>query len=112
MTKGLVAVTIMTVAGLLAGCARSTPPAAGPGAEKQTSTGPAAAPAVGQDTSLAGCPARQPLLRVGGVFTGEFSPHPMEARFSDTHFTRLHQLPLFGVDPLETKLEPAYGAAE
>jgi peptide/nickel transport system substrate-binding protein len=36
----------------------------------------------------------------------------METRFSSTSYTRLHQLPLFGADPGETKLDPAYGAAE
>jgi peptide/nickel transport system substrate-binding protein len=122
MARLVTAASMMTAVALLAGCVRSPAsapdkpasgaPAVAPGAEKQAPAAAAAAPAVGQDTSLASCPARQPLLRVGGVFTGEFSPHPMEARFSDTHYTRLHQLPLFGADPLETKLEPAYGAAE
>jgi peptide/nickel transport system substrate-binding protein len=47
------------------------------------------------------------------VFASEaFSPHPMETRFSSIHYTRLHQLPLFGADPMETKLDPAYGAAQ
>lgn len=68
---------------------------------------------MGQDTTLASCSPRNPVLRIGGVFSGvDFSPHPMEARFSDTHFTRLHQLPLFGSDPVETRLDAAYGAAE
>jgi peptide/nickel transport system substrate-binding protein len=133
MARLVTAASMITAIALLAGCARSSAPAAGPAPEKPASSGPAAgttaekqppaaekqapaapaaAPAVAQDSSLASCPPRQPLLRVGGVFTGEFSPHPMEARFSDTHYTRLHQLPLFGADPLETKLDAAYGAAE
>jgi len=34
--------------------------------------------AQGADTSLASCPARQPVLRVAGVFNSEsFSPHPV-----------------------------------
>jgi peptide/nickel transport system substrate-binding protein len=76
---------------------------------------PTAAQAVAQQAAgdLAACPARSPLLRIGGVFSSEaFSPHPMETRFSSTSYTRLHQLPLFGADPVETKLDPAYGAAE
>jgi ABC-type transport system substrate-binding protein len=41
-----------------------------------------------------------------------YSTHPAEARFQSTHYSRLHQMPLFGVDPLEDKVDPAYGVAE
>ena len=41
-----------------------------------------------------------------------YSTHPAEARFQSTHYSRLHQMPLFGVDPLEQKVDPAYGIAE
>jgi peptide/nickel transport system substrate-binding protein len=64
------------------------------------------------DSSLAGCPARKPVLRIAGVFPEEFSPHPVETRFSSTSYTRLHQVPLFGVDPWEENVDPAYGVAE
>jgi ABC-type transport system substrate-binding protein len=68
--------------------------------------------ATGPTGDLSACPARNPILRVGGVFASEaFSPHPMEGKFSSTHYTRLFNLPLFGADPQETKLDPAYGAA-
>lgn len=105
----------------LAACVKAPPPpgqsagAAGGGAAPaggaaaaqpaRTSPGPAG--------DLSACPPRTPVLRVGGVSPSElFSPHPMETRFSSTHYTRLHQLPLFGADPLETRVDPAYGAAE
>jgi ABC-type transport system substrate-binding protein len=64
------------------------------------------------DTSLASCPARKPVIRIAGVFTEEFSPHPVETRFSSTHYTWMHQIPLFGADPWEEKVDPAYGVAE
>jgi ABC-type transport system substrate-binding protein len=64
------------------------------------------------DTSLASCPARKPVLRIAGVFPEEFSPHPVETRFSSTTYTWLHQVPLFGVDPWEENVDPAYGVAE
>ena len=64
-------------------------------------------------TSLANCPARQPVLRVAGVFTSEeFSPHPVETRFASTHYSRLYLAPLFGSDPWEEKVDGKYGVAE
>src|SRR5215831_3509141 len=71
----------------------------------------AQAPAAG-NSSLAGCPARKPVLRIAGVFSEEFSPHPVETRFASTHYTWPHQVPLFGVDPWEEKVDPRYGVAE
>src|SRR5262245_44143550 len=66
-----------------------------------------------QSTSLASCPPRQPVLRLAIVSGDEsYSTHPAEARFQSTHYSRLHQMPLFGVDPLEQKVDPAYGIAE
>ena len=63
--------------------------------------------------SLASCPPRQPLLRLAIVSGDEsYSTHPAEARFQSTHYSRLHQMPLFGVDPFEEKIDPAYGIAE
>jgi peptide/nickel transport system substrate-binding protein len=67
--------------------------------------GPAAA-------SLAGCPPRKPVLRVAGVFTEEFSSHPVETRFASTHYARLYLTPLFGSDPWEEKVDARYGVAE
>lgn len=112
---------------VLGGCAKA-PPSPGntqgqaPGGSSASAPAVVAPPLVPQASSaqaigpagdLSACPARQPVLRVGGVMSSEnFSPHPMETRFSSIHYTRLHQLPLFGADPLETKLDPAYGAAE
>jgi ABC-type transport system substrate-binding protein len=64
------------------------------------------------DQSLASCPARKPVLRIAGVFTENFSPHPVETRFSSTTYTWLHQIPLFGADPWEENVEPRYGVAE
>lgn len=66
-----------------------------------------------ENTSLDACPARIPKLRLA-VVTGSniYSPHPAETRFSSTHYTRLHQAPLFGVDPVEKGIDPAYGVAE
>jgi ABC-type transport system substrate-binding protein len=98
----------------LAACAPAQPaPSAGQrqGAPAPAAEAPPAAPGAGGD--LASCPARSAVLRIGGLFGNEaFSSHPMENRFTSTFFSRLHQLPLFGADPLETKLDPAYGAAE
>jgi peptide/nickel transport system substrate-binding protein len=66
-----------------------------------------------QSTSLDSCPPRQPILRLGMVSGGEeYSSHPAETRFSSTTFTRLHQMPLFGADPAEERLDAAYGVAE
>ncbi len=42
----------------------------------------AQSPAKTTDTSLAGCPARKPALRVAGHFNEEFTPHPAENRFA------------------------------
>jgi ABC-type transport system substrate-binding protein len=72
----------------------------------------AQAPGAGGDPSLASCPARKPVLRIAGVFPEEFSPHPVETRFSSTTYTWLHQVSLFGVDPWEENVDPAYGVAE
>jgi len=64
-------------------------------------------------TSLASCPPRQPVLRIAIVSGGEsYSSHPAETRFSSTHFTRLHQMPLIGADPKEERIDAAYGVAE
>jgi ABC-type transport system substrate-binding protein len=41
-----------------------------------------------------------------------YSSHPAETRFSSTHFTRLHQMPLIGADPKEERIDAAYGVAE
>jgi peptide/nickel transport system substrate-binding protein len=62
--------------------------------------------------TLAACPARKPVLRVAGVFTEEFSPHPVETRFASTHYARLFLTPLFGSDPWEEKVDARYGVAE
>ena len=74
------------------------------------------APAMAQgtpDTSLASCPARQPVLRIAGVFSSEsFSPHPVETQFASTQYSRLYQTPLFGADPFEENVDPRYGVAE
>ena len=69
--------------------------------------------ALAQSPSLASCPPRQPVLRLAIVSGDEsYSTHPAEARFQSTHYSRLHQMPLFGVDPLEEKVDPAFGVAE
>ena len=66
-----------------------------------------------KSTSLDSCPPRQPVLRLAIVSGDEsYSTHPAEARFQSTHYSRLHQMPLFGVDPLEQKIDPTYGIAE
>jgi len=78
-------------------------------------TGLTAAPAAMavDATSLDNCPARKPLLRIATVTGDEsYSPHPAEARFGSTHYSRLHQMPLFGVNPMETQVDPSYGVAE
>ena len=59
------------------------------------------------EASLAGCPARKPALRVAGHFNEEFTPHPAENRFGTIHFTRLHQMPLFGADPRDENIDKA-----
>lgn len=70
--------------------------------------------ALAQDvTALSACPARQPVLRLAIVSGDEsYSTHPAEARFQSTHYSRLHQMPLFGVDPVEDKIDRSYGVAE
>ena len=86
-----------------------------PGYAQQTPTSVAAAaqnPEKPGDTSLAGCPARKPVLRIAGHFNEEFTPHPAENRFASIHFTRLHQMPLFGADPGEENIDAAFGVAE
>ena len=64
------------------------------------------------DKSLSGCPAPKPVLRIAGHFNEEFTPHPAENRFASIHYTRLHQMPLFGADPQEEKVDAAFGVAE
>ena len=91
--------------GLLAAVALSI--AVTPVLAQQSSPNPAAAAA-----SLSGCPARKPILRVAGVMTEEFSPHPVETRFASTHYSRLYLTPLFGSDPWEEKVDGNYGLAE
>ena len=64
-------------------------------------------------TSLDSCPMRQPVLRIAMVSGGEaYSTHPAEVRFSSTHFSRLHQMPLIGADPREEKIDAEYGLAQ
>jgi peptide/nickel transport system substrate-binding protein len=73
----------------------------------------AVAQAQSASTSLDSCPARKPVLRLAVVSgTESYSPHPAEARFQSTYYSRLHQMPLFGVDPWMEKIDPAYGVAE
>ena len=75
--------------------------------------GTAATQAQAADKSLQSCPARKPVLRIATVTGDEiYSPHPAESRFSSTHYARLHQMPLFGVNPLETEIDASYGLAE
>ncbi len=65
------------------------------------------------DTSLSLCPARKPILRIAEAASNAgYSPHPAEANFASTEYMRLTQMPLFGVDPLETKVDARYGVAE
>lgn len=118
----VVLAAVVAATTVLAACAQSQTPSPArsqaPAAEQApaapaAATGQAPSAAPGTAGDLSSCPARQPILRIGGVFTSEaFSPHPMEARFSSTSYTRLHQIPLFGADPKELKVDPAYGAAE
>jgi ABC-type transport system substrate-binding protein len=72
----------------------------------------ALAPGKSADTSLDKCPARKPLLRVAGHFNEEFTPHPAENRFASIHYTRLHQMPLFGADAWEENVDASFGIAE
>ena len=76
--------------------------------------GAACASAAAQsDTSLAACAARKPVLRIAEAASNTgYSPHPAEANFASTHYMRLTQMPLFGVDPLESKVDANYGVAE
>lgn len=69
-------------------------------------------PAKSTDKSLAACPELKPVLRIAGHFNEEFTPHPAENRFASIHYTRLHQMPLFGADPREENIDKAFGAAE
>jgi|GEM_PF-2003608 len=64
------------------------------------------------DQSLAECPELKPVLRIAGHFNEEFTPHPAENRFASIHYTRLHQMPLFGADPREENVDKNYGVAE
>jgi peptide/nickel transport system substrate-binding protein len=99
MGVGTYRLCVSITSGLLSICSPALPPAW------------ARAPTAG-DNALAGCPARKPVLRIAGVFSEEFSPHPVETRFASTHYTWPHQVPLFGVDPWEEKVDPQYGVAE
>jgi hypothetical protein len=65
----------------------------------------------GRQHLLASC-RRASRARVAGVFTEEFSPHPVETRFASTHYARLYLVPLFGSDPWEEKVDARYGVAE
>ena len=71
-------------------------------------------PAAAQPAAaLADCPPRQPVLRIATVSGDEsYSSHPAETRFSSTHYARLANMPLFGVDPRETGIDRGYGIAE
>ena len=64
------------------------------------------------DKSLAECPELRPVLRIAGHFNEEFTPHPAENRFASIHYTRLHQMTLFGADPREENIDKTYGVAE
>ena len=72
----------------------------------------AQSPEKSTDKSLAGCPEPKPALRIAGHFNEEFTPHPAENRFASIHYTRLHQMPLFGADPREENIDKAFGVAE
>ena len=98
----------------LAGAAAAAAALLTGGALQVVSSLPATAqsPDKSPDTSLAACPPRQPVLRVAGVMTEEFSPHPVETRFASTHYSRLYLTPLFGADPWEEGVDARFGAAE
>lgn len=65
------------------------------------------------DTSLSLCPVRKPILRIAEAASNAgYSPHPAEANFASTEYMRLTQMPLFGADPLETKVDSTYGVAQ
>lgn len=53
---------------------------------------------------------RKELLSLAAPWNLPFSGHPADNRFNTTHFTQLHQLPVFGVDPWEEGLDTNYGA--
>jgi peptide/nickel transport system substrate-binding protein len=72
----------------------------------------AQSPGKSTDKSLAGCPEPKAVLRIAGHINEEFTPHPAENRFASIHYTRLHQMPLFGTDPREEKIDAAFGVAE
>ena len=55
-------------------------------------------------------PVRKEVLRLAAQWGLPFSGHPADNRFNTTHFTELHQLPGFGVDPHEEGLDKNYGA--
>lgn len=107
----LLSVSIAVLALVIAGHASSDP---APTASRLSSTLLAAAssPEAGKDTALASCPPRKPVLRIAGLFNEEFTPHPAENRFASTDFTRLHQMPLFGANPVEDNVDASFGAAE
>lgn len=54
-------------------------------------------------------PVRKEVLRLAAQWGLPFSGHPADNRFNTTHFTELHQLPIFGVDPHEEGLDKNYG---
>lgn len=109
-STGLALLTLAALAAI-AGCGSQQPRRSGTTGQASNTESPAAV-APGGSTDLSSCPSRKPALRVAGVLNNEaFSSHPMENRFTSTFFSRLHQLPLFGADPQETKVDPAYGAA-
>lgn len=105
---GCVAALVLVVAGY----ARPDPTPAPDTRLTPTLVVAARSPRKPADTSLAACPARKPVVRVAGHFNEEFTPHPAENRFASIHYTRLHQVPLFGADPWEERVDAAYGAAE
>ncbi len=106
-------IALAALATLALACARPEAEPAPAGDELAAAGAPTGPPALIGDTSLSACPPRQALLRVGAIQNSqEFSPHPIETEFNSTHYTRIHSLPLFGADPMETKLEAGYGASE
>jgi len=69
-------------------------------------SGPAAQP---DPTATTAPAARKEVLRLAAQWNLPFSGHPADNRFNTTHFTELHQLPIFGVDPWEEGLDKNYG---
>ena len=69
---------------------------------------PTRAPAAADPTATPE-PVRKEALRLAAQWNLPFSGHPADNRFNTTHFTELHQLPIFGVDPFEEGLDKNYG---